>query len=589
MHSLQVSAGRGGVTIPVDGSGGQGSTLQASLRVVIDQQIVEVFTGQTPYSFAYMPLSGGRDVEMAAVGGAVGFDVAASKVSTAKRAKTDDIQVKHGGSSTSWHVYNDTDLPAHNFGNESAHTLPAGVTDSQAIAECEAVCDATPQICTGFVFVSTRLAGGGGPRCALKTGAPLQSIPRAGCVAVARVAPQPQPGPPPPPAPPPLPPPRFQVTAHKLTHGFPAFDTTFCQRTNSCNNASIFEQTFNPTYLRLPSGDDALIMRAANIRGCPAHHGGYCADHLVMAKFKCSGGDGPGSGAEVASRMRCEHEKITAASIIMQPSNRGELCGLLDPRAAYDPVTRQFVMSYWAYADCEPGKEDDMLLATSADGKQWERRGELYGQPSHKFGVGGPAVMVPRAGKNRESLLFYMQNWDAIAVVSSSDPELLHWNVSGTPNTIASSRYSDFDNAHMEPAAAIELRSGLILLLYTTVAANGWGISRNLTCAKTGNPPICWVPGYVLVDCGATGSSCRAVQRSAEPLLLPTLPWELEGQCAGMGTSNALMRLEPGPGAAGAERFLLHYDAADMRVGAAVVSIEPLPASAAGSDMLTGA
>ena len=49
------------------------------------------------------------------------------------------------------------------------------------------------------------------------------------------------------------------------------------------------------------------------------------------------------------------------------------------------------------------------------------------------------------------------------------------------------------------------------------------------------------------------------------------------------------MRLEPGPAAAGAERFLLHYDAADMRVGAAVVSIEPLPASAAGSDMLAGA
>ena len=74
-----------------------------------------------------------------------------------------------------------------------------------------------------------------------------------------RVAPQPQPGPAPPPAPPPLPPPRFQVTAHKLTHGFPAFDTTFCQRTNSCNNASIFDQTFNPTYL--------IIMQ--NLRGLP--------------------------------------------------------------------------------------------------------------------------------------------------------------------------------------------------------------------------------------------------------------------------------------------------------------------------------
>jgi hypothetical protein len=63
-------------------------------------------------------------------------------------------------------------------------------------------------------------------------------------------------------------------------------------------------------------------------------------------------------------------------------------------------------------------------------------------------------------------------------------------------------------------------------------------------------------------------ATCKVVQRSAEPLLLPTLPWEVQGMCAGMGTSNALMRLEAGQGAHEGERFLLHYDAADMRVGA---------------------
>ena len=68
---------------------------------------------------------------------------------------------------SSWHVLNNTDLPAHNFGNES-HTLAANITDSQAIAECEAVCNSSPVgVCAGFVFVSTRLQGGGGPRCAL--------------------------------------------------------------------------------------------------------------------------------------------------------------------------------------------------------------------------------------------------------------------------------------------------------------------------------------------------------------------------------------------------------------------------------------
>ena len=84
------------------------------------------------------------------------------------------------------------------------------------------------------------------------------------------------------------------------------------------------------------------------------------------------------------------------------------------------------------------------------------------------------------------------------------------------------------------------------------------------------------MPGYLLVECSSTAASCKTVQRSEEPLLLPTLPWELQGMCAGMGTSNALMRLETRQSLHGSERFLLHYDAADMRVGAAVITVEPL-------------
>ena len=49
MHSLLITAGRTKVNIPVEGSGvsRNSGALQATWRVVIDQQIVEVFTGQT--------------------------------------------------------------------------------------------------------------------------------------------------------------------------------------------------------------------------------------------------------------------------------------------------------------------------------------------------------------------------------------------------------------------------------------------------------------------------------------------------------------------------------------------------------------
>ena len=84
MHTLQITAGRTKITLPVEGRGGSLGTLQATLRVVVDQQIVEVFTGQTPYSFSFMPLSGGKEVEMEAVGGDFEFDLAASAVAAAK-------------------------------------------------------------------------------------------------------------------------------------------------------------------------------------------------------------------------------------------------------------------------------------------------------------------------------------------------------------------------------------------------------------------------------------------------------------------------------------------------------------------------
>ena len=535
-----------------------------------------------------------------------------------------------------WHVRNNTDLPAHNLPTQ--HPLPANITEAAALTECEQVCLATLQ-CTGFVYVSPALVGQGGPRCAFKTGV-LASIIRQGCVAATL-------SPPAPPVPPTPPLPRISVTAHKLAHGFPAYDSTFCVRqlrhsfwsissrvaqpphlravghtllrahvydgnadrclrsdvvansppqaaTGTCTNASIFDQTFNPTYLRLSTGDDALIMRGANtVRnpkcGAACANNGYCAntscaDHLVLGRYNCTGGDGPGTGPEVAARMRCSHEKITSSSVVMRPSSPPEQCGLLDPRVTFNPATGGFIMAYWAYGDCpEPDPRqkasDDMLLATSTDGVDWMRRGELYGRLS---GI-SPGVMVHRdPAVGNEHLLFYMSDWDHIAVVSTSDPRLLRWNMSA-PNTIAASRNSPatawnstdptnhFDNAHMEPAVAVELKSGLLLVLYTTVSTNGWPLQHNLTCTRLGGE--CWMPGYLLVDCGPTAASCQVVQRSTEPLLLPTLPWELQGACAGMGTSDALQRLDTG----GAdERFLLHYDAADMRVGAAVVTVAAL-------------
>ena len=134
-----------------------------------------------------------------------------------------------------------------------------------------------------------------------------------------------------------------------------------------------------------------------------------------------------------------------------------------------------------------------------------------------------------------------------------------HWNTD-SPNTIASSRKSPvtawnstswfFDNAHMEPGVAVELKIGLILVIYTTVSTNGWSLQHGLPCTT---PPFVesWMPGYLLVDCITTAISWKVVQRSAKPLMLPTRKWELAGPCTGMGTSDALQRLE-GPGRAGA-------------------------------------
>jgi hypothetical protein len=62
-------------------------------------------------------------------------------------------------------VKNDTNILTHD--NAKTRKLPPATTDAEGVTECEAMCAAS-KTCGAWVFVSSRLKGIGGPRCAFK-------------------------------------------------------------------------------------------------------------------------------------------------------------------------------------------------------------------------------------------------------------------------------------------------------------------------------------------------------------------------------------------------------------------------------------
>ena len=58
--------------VPIRTSSEEAMT-KTSLRVAINEHVVEIFIGATPFSFLYAPLKGDTGIEVGAVGGEASF------------------------------------------------------------------------------------------------------------------------------------------------------------------------------------------------------------------------------------------------------------------------------------------------------------------------------------------------------------------------------------------------------------------------------------------------------------------------------------------------------------------------------------
>lgn len=165
----------------------------------------------------------------------------------------------------------------------------------------------------------------------------------------------------------------------------------------------------------------------------------------------------------------------------------------------------------------------------------------------------------------RETPPHYMWVGAGSPVRSFQSHDLLHWT--GAEVAIAA-RPGMFDPEYTEAGAPpVRLSDGNYFGTYDTIIA---GASRHG-----------WAAGWVILN----GSNPRQVlQRGSEPLVQPTMPWELqtppqwnwtqavhEGGVPMIGATNGLMALRSGGG--GADTFLAWACASDAVVEAFVVRV----------------
>lgn len=309
-------------------------------------------------------------------------------------------------------------------------------------------------------------------------------------------------------------------------------------------------------------GTDAIVIRSCrNYSGCSTPGN---PDVVTLVKRTA-----PAPGLDTLQR---QFEKNSLEKVILEPC-RGcadEQCGVQDPRITVDRATGTYILAYTAYGGgalcnasscqtwqqcgrcCHLVKTKVATSKTPEVASSWVRMVGRTGDPG--FDAKSTAILV------RDQPPHY-QFTGTGTVLSWQSDDLLHWT---QPEVAIKGRPGGFDPGYCEAGAPPALLSdGNYFGTYDTIInAGGRGRSG-------------WAAGWVVLN----GSNPRqVVQRGDEPLVAPTMPWELqaspewnwtqavgEGHVPMIGATNGLMPLG---NASGNDEFVAWACASDSVVEA---------------------
>jgi predicted GH43/DUF377 family glycosyl hydrolase len=214
--------------------------------------------------------------------------------------------------------------------------------------------------------------------------------------------------------------------------------------------------------------------------------------------------------------------------------------GVEDPRLVY--IEGTYYLTYTAYN----GTDAQLALATSADLRQWKRKGIILPAYKGRWNVHwtkAGAILPERV--NGKYWMFYMADAkdlrDQMGVAYS--PDLQTWT-EALDYPILARRPAKFDSRVVEPGPPPIMTEDGILLLY-----NG------------ADDRLVYRTGWALFD---RKDPTRVLARSERPLFEPSAVWEKVGQVPNVVFVEGLV-IEP-------KRWLVYYGGADTHIGVASVA-----------------
>jgi len=218
------------------------------------------------------------------------------------------------------------------------------------------------------------------------------------------------------------------------------------------------------------------------------------------------------------------------AEPVLAPEQNYERRGVEDPRVVRFGST--YYLTYTAY----DGHAAKLALATSKDLIHWDKRGIML--PDLRWSKSG--AIVPRKVAGR--YLMYFGDTDVWLATSS---DLLRWDVRKEP--VLRRRSGFFDSTGVEPGPPPLITQRGILLFY-----NGWDAA------------ITYRTGRVLFS---LEDPSVVLERTDQPLLQPTKPWELKGQ-----VPKQVLFVEGLVNWKGV--WYLYYGGGDSRIGVAIAPLQ---------------
>lgn len=348
----------------------------------------------------------------------------------------------------------------------------------------------------------------------------------------------------------------YRVTQQRVNGGKPFIDA------HNYPEESSFSFNLVPSFITLPGGSDAFIVRSVNGSGYQKDNGTASTllnpDVITLTRII-------GNSSDVDS---IRAEPITEKSVIFapQPGNKAEACGVQDPRVVHDKRDGTYYMTYAAYANplpkdpktnpygiyCGDAWVGLASTKTPEDPSSWQRHGY------NCDGVCGKsaAILIRDEGPH------YMF-WGIPTIGVAISDDLIHWRHHKTDWVVPDPAWNEMWIEAGSPPERLD--DGNYLMTYNIADSKLW-----------------WGIGYLILD---KNDPTIILQRGSH-LVWPTLPWEFANSSNSnwepykdcIGAMNSLHRL-PAKG----NKFVGYYVAGDAVSAAALITVDKSDARGAPS------